>query len=349
MRKPVWKTIMGSILAGCTVLTACSQATSEGRRLFVLWDPGLQMPAICYCLDPDWEGKGQIGWNARSDNKFLASTILSSPKRHLFVQTTGPMFVINEVLTPQRWAELQDPNILAQNFATDFNRMIIEPGLSNFVATGGRFSQEVPPLTRLLAASYRQGSALANVSAFSFEGTFTCLYGGVQCEAKYTASFAVSISAVPNPRIPKLCSIVRVSPVLIIAPPDKFSEALRDGGRMFASSFVNRHWVERRDGQLNALIQGTIQGRDAGWRLWQQSQAETSATLDRIRKIRSQQIREVTTVNNPFEPETTVERPAFFKNSWINSRQDAMLLSDSSLEPNTIRGLMEQGEWLPTN
>jgi len=31
------------------------------------------------------------------------------------------------------------------------------------------------------------------------------------------------------------------------------------------------------------------------------------------------------------------------------SRQDAMLLSDSSLEPNTIRGLMEQGEWLPAN
>ena len=29
--------------------------------------------------------------------------------------------------------------------------------------------------------------------------------------------------------------------------------------------------------------------------------------------------------------------------------QDAMLLSDSSLEPNTIRGLMEQGEWLPAN
>ena len=33
----------------------------------------------------------------------------------------------------------------------------------------------------------------------------------------------------------------------------------------------------------------------------------------------------------------------------VTCSQDAMFLSDSSLEPNTIRGLMEQGEWLPAN
>ena len=71
--------------------------------------------------------------------------------------------------------------------------------------------------------------------------------------------------------------------------------------------------------------------------------------LDRVRQSRSEQIREVKTVDNPFEPGTKVERPAFFENSWLNSRQDMMLLSDSSLEPNTIRGLMEQGDWLPAN
>ena len=71
--------------------------------------------------------------------------------------------------------------------------------------------------------------------------------------------------------------------------------------------------------------------------------------LDRVRKWRSEGIRDVVTVDNPFEPGQKVERSAFFKNSWINSRQDAMILSDSSLEPNTIRGLMEQGEWLPAN
>lgn len=331
------------------VMAECPREAGAAQRLFVLWDPGLQLPAMCYRLDAGWQGMGKIAWNLRGDNKFLTYTILASPERHMIVQSSGPMLKVSEVLTPQRFAEFQNPQVLAQDLATEINRGIIVPGLSDFVATGGRFTQDVPQFTKLLAASYNTGSGLATISAFGFEGTFTCLYGGVRCEAKYVTSYAVSISAVPNPRVPKLCSWVRVAPVLVIAPPGRIPEALRDGGRMFASVFVNYAWVQRRDGTLNALVQGTIQGRDAGWELWRKSQAETSAMLDRIRQKKSQQIREVETVDNPFEPGTKVERPAFFEKSWINSRQDTMLLSDSSLEPNTIRGLMEQGEWLPAN
>ena len=344
--------IMNKCLALAVAIGAmfgCLQASGAGESMFVLWDPGLQLPAVCYRLDDGWLGKGKILWNIRGDNKYLTTTILSSPSRHMLVQSTGPMLKVSEVLTPQRLAEFQNPEVLARNLATDINKNIVEPGLSGFVATGGRFTREVPQFTRLLATAYSQGSRLSTVNAFGFEGTFSCMYGGVRCEAKYVASYAVSISAVPNPRIPKICNWVRVSPVLVIAPPGRMSEAVRDGGRMFASAFVNYAWIQRRDGTLNALLQGTMQGRDAGWELWRKSQTETSATLDRVRKKRSEQIREVKTVDNPFEPGTKVERPVFFEKSWINSRQDAILLSDTSLEPNTIRGLMEQGEWLPAN
>ena len=102
---------------------------------------------------------------------------------------------------------------------------IVVPGLSDFVATDGRFSQDVPPLTKALASMYRTGSGLTTVSAFSFEGTFTCMYGGVRCEAKYAASFAVSVSAVRNPKVPKICSWARVSPTLVVAPPGKVPPA----------------------------------------------------------------------------------------------------------------------------
>ena len=325
------------------------QSRFAPQRLFVLWDPWHQLPAVCYPLDAGWQGMGKIAWNMRGDNKFLTYTILMSPAKHMLVQASGPMLKISEVLTPQRLAEFQNPQVLAQDLAAEINQGIIVPGLSDFVATGGRFTQDVPQFTRLLAASYNTGSGMATISAFGFEGTFTCMYGGVRCEAKYVTSYAVSISAVRNPRVPKICSWVRVGPVLAVAPPGKMLEALRDGGRMFASSFVNYAWIQRRDGMLNALVQGTIQGRDAGWELWRKGQAEQSAMLDRIRKERSKQIREVREVDNPFEPNKKVERPAFFEKSWINSRQDMMLLSDTSLEPNTIRGLMEQGEWLPAN
>ena len=334
-----------------TLMAACSPASGAGRdqKTFVLWDPGLQLPAVCYRLDAGWQGKGRIVWNMRGDNKFMTTTILSSPGKHMLVQTAGPMMSVSEVLTPQRLAEFQNPEVLARNLAAEINGSIVEPGLSDFVATGGRFTQDVPQFTRMLASAYNTGSGMASISAFAFEGTFSCLYGGVRCEAKYVASFAVSVSAVPNPRVPKICNWTRVAPTLVIAPPGGMSEALLDGGRMFASAFVNYAWLQRRDATFKALVQGTIQGRNAGWELWRKSQAETSATLDRVRKRRSEQIREVVTVDNPFEPGTKVERPAFFEKSWINSRQDMMILSDTSLEPNTIRGLMEQGEWLPAN
>ena len=350
-RKEVKMTKMGVVaVAAVAALAGCSESSADdGKRMFVLWDPGLQLPAVCYRLDEGWQGKGKIVWNMRGDNKFLTTTILSSPERRMLVQSVGPVLSVGEVLTAQRLAEFNDPTVHARSLAADINRNIVEPGLSDFVATGGRFTQDVPQITRTIAALYNTGSGMTSVSAFAFEGTFTCMYGGERCEAKYAASYVVSVSAVPNPRVPKICNWTRVAPTLVIAPPGKMAEAIRDGGRMFASAFVNKRWVERRDGTLNALVQGTIEGRKAGFELWRQSQAETAATMDRVRKARSEQIRDVVTVDNPFEPGTQVERPAFFKNSWINSRQDTMLLSDSSLEPNTIRGLMEQGEWLPAN
>ena len=53
---------------------------------------------------------------------------------------------------------------------------------------------------------------------------------------------------------PKICSWARVSPTLVVAPPGKMSEAIRDGGRMFASAFVNHAWLQRRDSTLNASV-----------------------------------------------------------------------------------------------
>ena len=38
---------------------------------------------------------------------------------------------------------------------------------------------------------------------------------------------------------------------------------------------------------------------------------------------------------------------SYIEHAWINKGQDKMILSDQYLEPNVIRPLMEQGEWIP--
>ena len=36
----------------------CPSASGAGRKTFVLWDSGLQLPAVCYRLDGGWQGWG---------------------------------------------------------------------------------------------------------------------------------------------------------------------------------------------------------------------------------------------------------------------------------------------------
>ncbi|MBP5320623.1 MAG: hypothetical protein J6334_06515 [Kiritimatiellae bacterium] len=336
-------------VAAVAAVALAAGFASAAQRSFVLVDRFLQMPAVFYRLDEGWEGMGWVTWNMRSDTKLSTSAILFSPSRHMVVQELGPMQTMAEIFTPQRLALFQNPDLLARQVAAELNSGIVVPGLAGFVAKGGRFTQDVPPFAKLLAESLAKGSVLAHVNAFRFEGSFQCQYGGVPCEARYTAAMVVNVQSVQNPRVPKIGTSNRIDVRLTIAPPGRLDEAANIGGRMLASAFVNRQWLARQDSTLAALLKGTEQGRAAGWELWRKSQAETAETLNRVRIMKSEEIREVKTVDNPFSPGTKIERPAFFNKAWINSREDILLLSDRSLEPNIIRGLMEQGEWQAIN
>ena len=325
--------------------TGCTEAASSDR-MFVLWDSFLRLPAMCYRLENGWNAQGWVGWDIHSDNKLWASTILTSPSRHMLVQESGPMQTFYSSLTPQLYAQLQDPNVLAQGLADEINGSIVIQGLGDFQALGGMFHQNVPQIARIMGQASATGTSLTQVSVFGFVGRFACTYLGERCEACYRVSYVVSISAVNNPRVPKLCSFTRIAPTLVIAPFGKLDEAQKIGGKMLCSAFVNNQWAVQRDRTFAVLVTGTIEGREAGWRMWRQTQTATAEMLDRIRKSRSEQIREVKTVDNPLSPGARLERPAFIENAWLNTAQDKMLLSDQSLEPNTIRGLMEQGEWV---
>ena len=118
---------------------------------------------------------------------------------------------------------------------------------------------------------------------------------------------------------------------------------------MFGSAFMNAAWKHAADRMANAIATGRQIGREEGMQLMREAQAETAATMDRVRKLRSEQIREVKTVDNPLAPGQKIERPIHFDHSWINSAGDKMILSDRSLEPNTMRGLIEQGYWTPVD
>ena len=332
-----------SILISLALVVALA-VTARAKNTFVIYDGMLRLPALCFRLDNDWEGMGWIGWSLKSDTKYHASVILMSPTRHMLIQDLGPMFQYSEIFHPQRLAVYQNPMAMAQDLANSFNASIVVPGLSSFSATDARWTQDVPQLTRIYAQAMKRPSNTVNT--FGFVGKFACLYGGVRCEALYTMSLAVCVYPAVRRTMPSFGTAIRVNPRVILAPVGHLDDARRECGRMLGSVFVNNIWSVQRDRTLAARVQGTIIGREAGWNLWMESQKNMSETLERVRKARSEQIREVKTVDNPLSPGTKIERPAFFENAWLNSAQDKLLLSDRNLEPNIIRPLMEQGEWV---
>ena len=118
---------------------------------------------------------------------------------------------------------------------------------------------------------------------------------------------------------------------------------------MIAGAFVNQAWKVACDRMMLAIATGKMIGANEGYALMKQSQQEFQRTQEKINIQRSEMIREVKTVDNPFVPGEKLERPAFFDHSWLNASQDTLLLSDRNLEPNTMRGLIEMGDWRPVD
>ena len=339
--------LCAGLLEGCDGKHA---APADTARRFVVCDPLLRAPAACYRLEPGWDAMGWIAWNAAArKNQYVSSVVLFNAAQHKIVQETSPISEEQQLLDTAG-AEWRDANLMAQTIAARINPGIVVPGLENFVAKGGRFSDDVPAKRRAeieKVASMMRAPGLTH-KVFKVECFFDCVYGGVPCDAKYEFVALYYVSH-PMPKLPAIGWSIDYDTRLVVAPRGKLAEAASEGGKMIAGAFVNQTWKAAQERMMLAIATGKMIGANEGYELMKQSQAETQRTMDEIRRKRSEQIREVKTVDNPFSPGEKFERPAFFDHSWMNSSQDALLLSDKHLEPNTIRGLIEMGDWRPVD
>jgi hypothetical protein len=323
---------------------------TDNARRFVVCDPLLRTPAVCYRLEPGWDAIGWIRWNAAArSNQFSSSVVLYNPSAHMIVQTVSPVHEGQQLLD-RNGAEWSNPNLMAQKIADRINPGIVVPGLSSFTPKGGRFTDDVPEKIRKIADEAKKVNRVQGLTykLFKVECFFDCMYGGVPCEAKYEFVSLYHYSK-PMPRLPAIGWSIDYDTQLIVAPPGRLADAAREGGRIIAGAFVNQAWKIASDRMMLAIATGQAIGANEGWELMKQAQADTSRTMDRVRIGISEQIREVKTVDNPFSPGEKFERPIHFDHSWLNSSQDTLLLSDRNLEPNTMRGLIEMGYWLPVD
>ena len=333
-----------AILAA-VICAVTAPSPAQAKSHFVIFDNLLRVPALCYPLPSGWTGMGWVKWNvpARS-NPYLQSTILINASEHRIVQEAG-MLGRGAFLLEKSGGIYTDANLMAERVAQEINSGIVVPGLSNFRAKGGRFSDNIPPKTRK-AVEFRFASDRAATfkKAFKVECFFDCDYNGVRCEALY--EFVCAFSAVQvRSNVPAMATVMEFDRFLTVAPPGELVETKKVGGRLLAGAYVNRMWKYAADRMMLAILQGQAIGMNEGMDLMRQARRENEKTMDEVRRKWSEVIREVKTVDNPLSPGDKIERPIYFNHSLINSRQDTLIMSDRNIEPHEAEKLMEQGFW----
>ena len=330
--------LLGAALAAVIPATAA-------QNYFVVFDNLLRVPAYCYPLPSGWTGIGCVKWEIPAKlNPCFQSTILMNPQERRIVQQ---MDLINKgsFLLEQSGGIYSDANAMAVRLAQDINSGIVVPGLANFRAKGGRFTDDIPAKTRqLIQFGFNNNRTAQFKKMFKVECFFDCEYNGARCEAFYEFVCAFSATQI-RPNLPTVASVMEYNHFLTVAPPGELAATKMAGGRLLAGVFVNRLWKSAADRMLQAIVLGKMIGTNEGMALMRQARAENEQTMQRIRDKWSEVIREVKTVDNPLSPGDKIERPLYFDHSLINSRQDTMILSDRTIEPYEAEKLIGQGFW----
>ena len=330
--------LLGAALAAVIPATAA-------QSHFIVFDNLLRVPAYCYPLPSGWTGIGWIKWEIPAKlNPCFQSTILMNPQERRIVQQ---MDLINKgsFLLEQSGGIYSDANAMAVHLARDINSGIMVPGLANFRAKGGRFTDDIPAKTRqLIQFGFNNNRTAQFKKMFKVECFFDCEYNGARCEALW--EFVCAFTAVQvRPRLPTMATVMEYDRFFTIAPPGELAAAKKAGGRLLAGVFVNRLWKFSAERMMQAIALGKMIGMNEGMDLMRQARAENERIMEDVRRRWSEAIREVKTVDNPLSPGDKIERPIYFNHSLINSRQDTMILSDRTIEPYEAEKLIGQGFW----
>ena len=326
------------------ILTATAPATAA-HSYFVVFDNFLRVPALCYPLPAGWTGMGEIKWEIPAKlNPNVENVILFNPAERRIVQKTSSLNQGSFALE-QTGGIYSDANAMAAYLARQINSSIVVPGLANFRPRYGRFSDDIPQQTRqIIDAAFSISRTAQFKKAFKVECFFDCEYNGARCEALYEYVCAFTATQI-RPNLPTIATAAEHNRCLTVAPPGELAATKRIGGRLFAGVFVNRFWKTAEDRMIAAMIKGKMIGMNEGMDLMRQSQAENQRIMDDVRRRWSEVIREVKTVDNPLSPGDKIERPIYFDHSLINSRQDALIMSDRTLDPHEVEKLVGQGFW----
>ena len=332
-----------AFFAVAAAFATAARGDEDNLKRFVLCDPQLKAPAVCYALEPGWTGMGWMHYPSTNGNLFVRSTILFNPEKRMILQDMTPV-------SNAQWASTEIPQIyqdadaMARHAAERINSSIAVPGLEGFVAKGGRFSDNIPEKTRTLIQTAFSADHLSQTKrAFRVECFFDCTYKGTPCEARYECTTALRVYKLPS-RAHFIGATYDFDIRLLVAPKGQLSLAASTGGRMFACAFENLMWKAANERIVTALATGRSMTSERLQEIMKEELSKADAT--RAYWMPRPPLPEAT-VENPFVPGEKVIRPTSFDYSWLESSPDLMILSSRDVDPKAMRDLIKRCEWHP--
>lgn len=302
---------------------------AQQEKQFFLVDQRTQMPVLSYPVQPNWLTGGKTTWTTDPAAPVNWYVWTMSPDQRIKIIFSS-LAVIPSSGQIQQVPFLQDPNMLPNMLLPTVEK---DHNLVNVRLVEAHFNQHEPD--RDLIESRLQMARQHGIQPTNFLFTelfFRC--EGLRDGQKYTVVFSLPMLATENrPGIGYTTVVELLFPMSFSCPPKMEKSTQKMLEKMIKKVQMNPNFT--------AVVNRIAEQRTANWLRVQneirnqqlETAANTSSTLDRVRDMWSEYIRDVDTVSNPNTGEKMFV-DSRYDHAWINSDNEIIYHNSGFNTPN---------------
>ena len=314
-------------LAACC-LAAVSFAKQAEKRCFLV-DQRTQMPVLCYPLQPNWMAGGKTNWTSDPASPVNWYVWTMSPDQRVKIIFSSLALIASSGQIRQVPC-LQNPNLLANKLLPSVQN---DHNLTNLRVVDAHFNQHEPD-KNLIESRIRMAREHGITPTNFFFTELFIRYEGLRDGKKWTAIISLPMLATENrPGMGYATVVELLMPMSFSCPPDLERDTQKRLEKLVTGVQMNPHFT-------NVVNQIAAQ-RTANWLRLQNEirnkqmevASSTSRTMDKVRDMWSEYIRDVDTVSNPNTGEKMFI-DSRYDHAWINSDNEIIYHNSGFNTPN---------------
>lgn len=310
------------------VLTVSLFAQNADKQYYLV-DQRTQIPVLSYPVQPNWLAGGKTTWTTEPATPIFWYVWTMSPDQQVKIIFSS-LTVIPATGQINQVPFLQNPNILANQLMSNIHK---DHNLANVRLVEAHFNKREPE--KSLIESRLQMARQHGIQPTNFLFTELFIhYEGFRGDKKYTVVFSLPMLATENrPGLGFTTVVELLIPMSFSCPPELEKDTQQRLEKTMKKVQMNPHFT--------AVVNQIAAQRTANWLRVQneirnkqlEAAANTSSTLDKVRDMWSEYIRDVDTVSNPNTGEKMFV-DSRYDHAWINNDNEIIYHNNGFNTPN---------------